>query len=166
MGKLSADLAAIDTFQEFENVAQLHALVGRTGKSARVEFEVHVGLGQSEVALFEYARDRPLHQTKRIDVRDLVTTKAVNLDQPRDSSLLCPRRYRLAARSPGNCSRLATVACLFEQFFPNLRVRNLGVGVAHRLEIIAPSGRHGIGTLEVLLVQCLDSARVAAEQRR
>ncbi len=84
---LDSDLAAVNGLEQFENVAQFHALFRCARQATRKKLGIHVGLIQAEIIEFEHARHTPLHQSQRVDVRDLVPAQAVDLDQARYSRL-------------------------------------------------------------------------------
>ena len=82
MREFGADLAAINPVEQLNNVAQLHALVARSGKTAREKLGIHVGFGQTEILQLQNARDRTFHDAQRIDIGYLVTAQAIDLDEP------------------------------------------------------------------------------------
>ncbi len=165
VSKFHGRLAAVNRPQQRDDVAQFHARVAGTGEAARVELGVHIGLGQAEVVELEDAGNAPLHQAERIEIGDLVTAKAVYLDEARHGSLLLGRgRGRFAACRP-ELPGPAAVARRLEQLFANPGMGDLGARIAERLEIFAPDRRNRVGIAQILLVQCLDRAGIAAEER-
>src|SRR5690606_33911511 len=90
--ELGRELAAIDFLQQREDVLQPHTRVPGPGKPARVELAIEIGGLDAEEIELQHGRRVPFPQTERIEVRDLVAAKAVDLDQARDGRLLLAGR--------------------------------------------------------------------------
>ena len=106
--ELGRELAAVDLLQQREDVLELHSLFSCAGQAARVELAREIGLVEPEEVEGEHGRDRPLPEPERIEVRDLMTAEAVDLDQARDRGLLLARgRVGAPARvgARGRCGR-------------------------------------------------------------
>ena len=166
MGKFRTDLAAVDRLQQGNNVPELHALVAGSRQSAGKEFAVQIGFGQTEVVQLQYAGHWPLHETERVDVGDLVPAQAVGLYQSRYSGLFFAGRHG----APGTCRPHAACATaisgLIQQVISYRRVRDFGIGVSQRLEILTPGLGNRFRLVQKLLVQGFDSTGIAAEERR
>ncbi len=166
MCELCTNLAAINTSRQSQDVAQLHAFVSSTGKATGIELGIHVAFIQSEVVQFEDARRRAFHYAQRINVRYLVAAQAVNLDKAGNRCLFFARADGLVGKTCRDPAGLATIPCLQDKVLTNHRMRDFGVRIAQRLEILTPAGRNRIGSLQILLVQHFDGTCIGTEQRR
>ena len=169
MCKLGTDLAAIDFLEKRDDIGQFHARIAGTRKATGEEFGIEIGLGQTEKIGVQHRRYRPFEQLQRIDVGDLVAAQRIDLNQPRDRSLLFvggnTARAR-AAHDSGPTAWPGTVAV----------GTNLGddVGVAPGAlcgrakahEKVAPVLWHRLGVSQVVFVQAFDQRRIAAVERR
>ena len=82
MSELRTNLAAIDTFQQRENIAQFHAPIVHTGQTAGKELGFHIGRIETEVVKLQNAWYAPFHKPQGIQISDLVSAKTVDLYEP------------------------------------------------------------------------------------
>src|SRR5688572_6788434 len=99
MCELRADGPTVDLPQLRDHVLELHPRGDRIRTAAGEELAFEIRLGESEVPQLEYFRRGALHQAQRIDVRQQMASVAVNLDEPRYSTLLSRRLAPCRARS-------------------------------------------------------------------
>ncbi len=162
--KLCRELAAIDVPEQCENVAELHALAACAGKTAGKELGIEVVPTQTEEVELEHGRHVAAHEPQRVDIGDLMTAQAVDLDQARYRCLLLDRRHQPAARFGGTV-RLTRFLQPFADRSQNGPVGHVAKVAAQRLEESPPYGRDSIGRLEIILVQRFDEGSVRSLER-
>ena len=99
--ELGGELAAVDLLQQRQDVLELHARVARAGEPARRELALQVRLVEPEEVEAQHGRSGTLPQAERIEIRDLMTAQAVDLDQPRDGRLLLDGRSGVGRGAAG-----------------------------------------------------------------
>ncbi len=82
MREFGADLAAVNSLQERENVLQLHPGATRPGQPPGVKLLFEIPVFDSEEIELQHGRDVSLPEPERIKIRDLVSAEAVDLNQP------------------------------------------------------------------------------------
>ncbi len=90
MRRFEPDLAAIDGFQQLQNIAQRHPAIALTCEPTGEEFGIHVRFAEPEIVELENTGNGSFEQAKRIDIGYLMAAKAIDLYQSRDGSLFFP----------------------------------------------------------------------------
>ncbi|MNS84366.1 hypothetical protein D3C71_906080 [compost metagenome] len=87
MHVLCTDGATIGLFERFEQLSQLHRVFA-AGKGADVKAFLEIRLGQIVVRRIEIRHTVLFPQSQRVEVRMLVTTEAISIDELQDFYLL------------------------------------------------------------------------------
>jgi hypothetical protein len=161
-----ADVAAVGVAQVVEQVAQGRRLGAEIGV-ADVEDDVHVGIGETVEARFQFRNRRTFLALQRIEVGPHVADEAVGRDQLGDCDALAAHLHVGGSHDGADRAGLGA----FGEGGDDRRVGDIGFRgtvdgrhVLHVVEVRAPVVRHGSRIVEVRLVQFFDVRRVASKQ--
>src|SRR5690606_16442598 len=165
--ELRRELAAIDLLQERDDVRELHPRVAGPREPAGVELLVEIALVEPEELELQHRRGMPFPEAERIEIGDLVTAKAVNLDQAGDGGLLLARGrldgWARADRRGGGGRPAAQPLAERTDYRAMCDVAALA---GERGEVAAPLGRHARGIREIGVVQAFEVSGVRPLQWR
>ncbi len=163
-----ADPTAVGLLQHGDDVTQRHAVRGI--ERAGMEDDVEVVRPQVVIGRVQIRDFRRLAQLDRIEVRHLVTAKAVAVDQPQDRRLFLGggglQPFGRAGAGAGAALRRQPQEILPHRTVRRLLERRLvGRLPTQGVEARAPRQVDALGVEEIPLVEILDKVRVAAIKR-
>ena len=105
------------------------------------------------------------HDSERVEVRDLMASQIINLDQSRNRGLLFPGGDRWSRSGRQTLAMRPRRPRFFDEPLTDRTMGDFRLPVPQRPEIAAPALRDGIRIPYILLIHRLHGRRIAAIER-